>query len=257
MTEGAANYDYMLERAQSLLRDPDANVLDYGCGQGALVALGLARGLDIAGADTFAGAYQDWANSIAPEARARIFRIEGGRLPFADGTFDVVISNMVFEHIEAPRLPLEEINRVLAPGGAFLACFPSGDVWFEGHVGVYFPHFLKPWPSLQRAYLEAVRRLGFGYYAENVTTEHWVGHMQQVMSEVVFYHPWRPLRALWTSVFGTPPQSLAADYMAFRMARVPRLARFAGALHSVPLKPVAEFICHKRAARVLLVRKQP
>lgn len=255
MTEGAANYEFMLERARTLLRDPRAKVLDYGCGQGTMVALGLARGLNIHGADTFAGAYEDWADKIAAGAQDRIARIADGKLPFSDATFDVVISNMVFEHVEQPLQPLEEIARVLKPGGAFLACFPTGDVWFEGHVGVYFPHFLRSWPAMQRGYLFAVRRLGFGYYADGVTAAHWVGHMQQVMRDVVFYHRWRPLCSMWRSVFGSSPQSLASDYMAFRLARVPGLARVAHSLGIWPLKPLAEFICHKRAARVLLVRK--
>lgn len=42
------------------------------------------------------------------------------RLPFADGSFDVVSANMVMEHIENPAAALSEIKRILKPGGVFV-----------------------------------------------------------------------------------------------------------------------------------------
>lgn len=38
-------------------------------------------------------------------------------LPFADNTFDAVISQAVFEHLQYPELAVREIRRVLKPGG--------------------------------------------------------------------------------------------------------------------------------------------
>lgn len=38
-------------------------------------------------------------------------------LPFADNTFDAVISQAVFEHLQYPELAMQEIRRVLKPGG--------------------------------------------------------------------------------------------------------------------------------------------
>jgi SAM-dependent methyltransferase len=65
---------------------------------------------------------------------------------------DVVISNQVFEHVFEPLGMLREINRVLRPEGALLAMFPTSDIWFEGHLGLYFVHWLHGWPRLQHAY---------------------------------------------------------------------------------------------------------
>ncbi len=47
------------------------------------------------------------------------------RLPFADGSFGLVSSNVVIEHVEHPDALLAEIHRVLKPGGIFLFHTPN------------------------------------------------------------------------------------------------------------------------------------
>jgi len=46
-------------------------------------------------------------------------------LPFADGSFDIVTSNMVFEHVENPEAILPEIRRVLRRRGRFIVLTPN------------------------------------------------------------------------------------------------------------------------------------
>ncbi len=41
-------------------------------------------------------------------------------LPFADGSFDLVSSNMVFEHLDDPESVLQEANRVLSQDGVLI-----------------------------------------------------------------------------------------------------------------------------------------
>jgi SAM-dependent methyltransferase len=50
---------------------------------------------------------------------------DGGRLPFADGTFDLVTANMVVEHLPEPERQFLEIARVLRPGGRFVFHTPN------------------------------------------------------------------------------------------------------------------------------------
>jgi len=50
---------------------------------------------------------------------------DAARLPFADGSFDLVTSNMVFEHVEAPLSSLKEIRRALGAGGRLIVLTPN------------------------------------------------------------------------------------------------------------------------------------
>ena len=47
------------------------------------------------------------------------------RLPFTDDAFDLVTANMVVEHLDQPRVTLDQIARVLRPGGVFLYHTPN------------------------------------------------------------------------------------------------------------------------------------
>ena len=46
---------------------------------------------------------------------------EGERLPFADDSFDLVLSGGLLEHFPDPRAVMSEMVRVLRPGGVFYA----------------------------------------------------------------------------------------------------------------------------------------
>jgi 2-polyprenyl-6-hydroxyphenyl methylase/3-demethylubiquinone-9 3-methyltransferase len=92
-------------------------VLDAGCG-GGLVARELAAGAEVVGVDRSLGSL-----GVARRAAGSSFRPARGRLerlPFADGSFDTVVAADVLEHL--PDLPaaVNELARVLAPGGSFL-----------------------------------------------------------------------------------------------------------------------------------------
>jgi ubiquinone/menaquinone biosynthesis C-methylase UbiE len=47
------------------------------------------------------------------------------RLPFPDNTFDLITSNMVFEHLSNPQEQLREISRVLSKGGKLIFHTPN------------------------------------------------------------------------------------------------------------------------------------
>jgi SAM-dependent methyltransferase len=52
-------------------------------------------------------------------------------LPFADDTFDRVITSEVLEHIQADTAAITEFVRVLKPGGTFAATVPT---WFPEKI---------------------------------------------------------------------------------------------------------------------------
>ncbi len=59
--------------------------------------------------------------------RSLVMRInaDAASLPFEDGSFDLVTSNMVFEHVEAPLAALKEIRRTLGDGGRLIILTPN------------------------------------------------------------------------------------------------------------------------------------
>ncbi len=98
-------------------------VLDIGCGDGHFASIAY-EGLPIdVGVDVMV--------RDLPEAAARqgVYRkvmfASGIALPFADASFNTVISNCVIEHIPDNGAVLAEISRVLRPGGVFATTLPS------------------------------------------------------------------------------------------------------------------------------------
>lgn len=101
----------MLEEVQSI--KPDARVLEVGSGAHGLIFSFGARGgvgLDPL-AVHYASLFPRWQRSAATVAAV------GEALPFADGCFDIVLSDNVVDHAERPATILAEIARVLAPSG--------------------------------------------------------------------------------------------------------------------------------------------
>lgn len=54
---------------------------------------------------------------------------DGGKFPFSDAEFDALLCNQVLEHVFNPDEFIDEINRVLKPGGKLLLTVPF--VWDE------------------------------------------------------------------------------------------------------------------------------
>ncbi len=100
-----------------------ATVVDVGCGRGAMVgAWGDGRSLhDLrAPGRTVVGVDVDPAAADNPVID-RFGLIEDDRWPVADGEADLVVSDWTLEHVERPARFVAELDRVLRPGGVFLA----------------------------------------------------------------------------------------------------------------------------------------
>lgn len=100
-------------------------VLDFGCGSGygAAEMAGHAASVDAIDVSQEAVTHAA-ANFAKPNLRYVSFDPEH-LLPFADGSFDVVTSFQVIEHVEDFDLYVAEARRVLVPGGLFIVITPD------------------------------------------------------------------------------------------------------------------------------------
>ena len=87
-------------------------------------------------------------------------------LPFADQSFDVVISNHVIEHMTNADKHLSEIGRVLKDGGIAYLATPNRLWPWEAHNSIYLLHYL-PAATFNRL----LKRLG--RYREDIFLLSW------------------------------------------------------------------------------------
>lgn len=100
---------------------PRSRILEIGGGTGAQAAALDRMGHRVVSIDVPSSPYRD----------SRVFPIvdyDGHSLPFPNGSFDVVMSSNVLEHISDLDAALMEFARVLVPGGRQVHLMPSG-VW--------------------------------------------------------------------------------------------------------------------------------
>ena len=129
-----------------------AHVLDVGTGTGQAAGILVQRfpGATIDAVDA-SPAMIEVARAKPELSGIRFAVADGGRLPYADGGFDLTVSLLV-QPFEA------ELHRVLAPGGWALFCYPMGP-----GTPIWFPTALVA-PRLERAGFAEVRsgRVGPG-----------------------------------------------------------------------------------------------
>ncbi|MEZ4297815.1 MAG: methyltransferase domain-containing protein [Polyangiaceae bacterium] len=100
-----------------------ADVLDLACGIGAFTIAAAKRGHRVTGLDYSETALAA-AEKLAREEGADCKFVHGDatKLPFEDGSFDLVIASDIIEHLFDPPLlrMFRECHRVLRKGGAFV-----------------------------------------------------------------------------------------------------------------------------------------
>lgn len=127
----AKAYDDRIPRCLQLLGQlAPRSLLDVGCGDGFFLRLAKHRGI---GTEHLAG-LEISASSIEVAERAGFDcrRIDVGEpFPFPDNSFEAVFAGEVIEHLANPDAMLEEVFRVLVPGGHLLLTTPNLVAWFN------------------------------------------------------------------------------------------------------------------------------
>ena len=105
--------------------------LDVGCGVGhwgRCLAPFLPTGASITGIDREAQWIEEARKKSAGISSGLTFTFlkgEAERLPFADGSFDLVTCQTVLIHVKNPRAVISEMARVLMPGGILVIVEPN------------------------------------------------------------------------------------------------------------------------------------
>lgn len=147
------NADFLELMARRWRLSEARRVLDVGCGVGhwgrALLPY-LAPGATLDGVDRepeFAQKASLRAAELGLADRVRYQASTAERLPFDDGTFDVVTCQTVLMHLPDVPAALREMKRVLVPGGLVVASEPSNltesMTQLRGSVAL-------PWPDILR-----------------------------------------------------------------------------------------------------------
>jgi len=106
-------------------------ILDFGCGKGYLASAFAELGYDVYGVDIRESELIDKDHFAKMELDNYVF-------PFEDNYFDFIYSTSVLEHTQNTQECLEEIYRVLKPGGVTYHTLPSMYRLLESHIKVPF-----------------------------------------------------------------------------------------------------------------------
>jgi SAM-dependent methyltransferase len=100
-------------------------VLDIACGEGYGSALLSRSAAHVTGADVAASTLERAWRKYAELSNLAFRSADCSALPFADASFDVVVSFETIEHIAAQETFVAEVRRVLRPGGVLVLSCPN------------------------------------------------------------------------------------------------------------------------------------
>mgnify|MGYP002624936234 FL=1 len=110
--------------------NPVGHALNLGTGEGDYDPMIAAHCEQLVSCDINAQDV-DFAKSLNQQVKNLRYRVENALdLSFPDNSFDLIVSVDVIEHVGQPQRMLEEVARVLKPGGRALITFPCSDFPF-------------------------------------------------------------------------------------------------------------------------------
>lgn len=106
--------DFVIRKA---FLHPDMEVADVGTGTGFIAAGLVDKVSKVHVVDGSSAMLDEARESLAAYENVEYHEADIAKLPFEDGVLDVVFANMVLHHIPDPLIAIQEMARVLRPGG--------------------------------------------------------------------------------------------------------------------------------------------
>lgn len=129
----------------------DSDVLEVGCGLGTDAINFARRGARYTGVDLTAASVELVRRRFELEGLTANLRVaDAEALPFADASFDLVYSHGVLHHTPDTQRAINEVHRVLKPGGAAM-------------VMLYHKNSYNYWVNIMTLRRIGVRLLGFDW----------------------------------------------------------------------------------------------
>jgi SAM-dependent methyltransferase len=130
---------YHFEKLHHLLRLVDfdgyrgRSVLEVGCGAGVDLARFAKGGASVTGVDLSSSAIDLARANLSQQGLTADLRIaDGEQLPFGDASFDFVFAHGVVQYTANPRRLIDEVRRVLKPGGEAVFQVYNRISWLNG-----------------------------------------------------------------------------------------------------------------------------
>jgi ubiquinone/menaquinone biosynthesis C-methylase UbiE len=141
-------------------------LLEIGVGAGADHLQFARAGADCHGVDLTDAAIETTRQHLALYGlKSKLQRADAEKLPFEQGTFDVAYSWGVIHHSEKPEVIVDQIHRVLKPGGTFVG------MMYQRHSLVTYKLWVrralfagKPWRSLAEVLWNHMESVGTKAY---------------------------------------------------------------------------------------------
>lgn len=143
--------------------------LDVGCGSGLNAAQIKAKGYNVYGVDLSPVAIEKFNQNGFNGTVADL----GNKLPFEDNYFDIVFASEVIEHLVDTKFFLDELYRVLKPGGRIFLSTPNSAFWafrlltiigktptdfqHPGHLRFFTPSSLRTWMNNSKFSVESTK----------------------------------------------------------------------------------------------------
>jgi SAM-dependent methyltransferase len=187
---------WLADIARSRRPTPGPRILDVGCGRGDVVFWLLEQGWDAWGIDIesrYVDIGRDYLQRTGRDPdRIRVFN--GATYPLFNSSFDVVISDQVFEHVANLDALASEVSRVSHYGTLGLHIFPARWRPIETHMRTPFVHWLPKGTSRRQALTGLLlMRCSAGYFADRTIAER-AEIFARFSDEETFYRPLREIQ---------------------------------------------------------------